>query len=159
MKHVAAVMGVCAGLLVATAAPAQADPVKSPYPNISHYSKLDFEGFQISGKPGVWFSSPAGLNCGIWDGGSFGCTGAVPGAPAGVNQVGWFTGDTAAHFDNTTQPRFAAGPPQRVLPANNYIEYAGTDCAVTPENGVYCNRNSYGRFLTTPTKTWLGEDS
>ena len=158
MKHVAAAVGACAGVLVAMAAavPALADPPKNPYPDTSRYSKLDFEGFQIPRQPGVWFSTPFGLNCGIWDDGSFGCTGAIPGAPAGTNQVGWFTNDEAPHFDNTNQPRFTAGTSQRVLPPNNYIEYAGTDCATTPDNSVYCSRGYYSKFMISPTNTWVG---
>lgn len=155
MKRLIVLAGVIAGLApVALAAPASAD--SAPYPDISHYAKLDFEGFKIADKPGVWFSTPTGLNCGIWDDGSFGCTGNIPGAPPGTNQIGWFSGDSSAHFDNTDQPRFNAGSPQRVLPANNYIAYNGTSCATTPDNSVYCNHSSYQRFLISPTNSWLG---
>ena len=157
-------LGACAavsGAVLAAAGPAAADPPKKPYPDTSRYSKMDFEGFQIEDKPGVWFSSPTGLDCGIWDDGSFGCTGAIPGSPAGTNQIGWFRGDGAAHFDNTAQPRFSAGQAQRVLPANNYIEYAGAKCATAPDNGVYCFTGSPypsngTQFLVNPTGSWLG---
>lgn len=91
MKRVVVAAGVCAavsGAVLAGRAPASADAPKKPYPDVSRYAKLDFEGFQIDGKPGVWFSSPTGLNCGIWDEGSFGCTEPIPGAPAGTNQIG-----------------------------------------------------------------------
>lgn len=163
-----ALAGTVAGLTMAVtaAAPALADPPKNPYPDTSKYAKLDFEGFRVADKPGLWFSTPFGLNCGIWEDGSFGCTGAIPGSPAGTNQVGWFSGDSAAHFDNTEQLRFSAGQPQRVLPANNYIELAGTRCATTPDNNVYCTRygaSSYAsytdQFMVSSTKTWLGSQS
>jgi hypothetical protein len=100
------------------------------------------------------------LDCGIWDDSSFGCTGAIPGSPNGTNQIGWFAGDGAAHFDNTTQPRFSSGQAQRVLPANNYIEYKNVRCATTPDNGVYCISGYYpstaSQFLVNPTGSWLG---
>ncbi|MEZ0365270.1 hypothetical protein ACAG26_16440 [Mycobacterium sp. pUA109] len=146
--------GVVAGLSVGVAAPASADP--PPYPDISRYAKVDFEGFKIANQPGVWFSSPFGLNCGIWDDSSFGCTGNIPGSPAGTNQIGWFSGDSAAHFDNTDQPRFSAGSAQRVLPANNYLEYSGSRCATTPDNAVYCVRYGNDKFMVSPTQSWLG---
>lgn len=161
INRLVATLGACSALAGAllTAGPASADPPKKPYPDISRYSKMDFEGFQITDKPGVWFSSPTGLDCGIWDDGSFGCTGPIPGSPAGTNQIGWFRGDGAAHFDNTAQPRFSSGQAQRVLPANNYIEYKGAKCATTPDNGVYCTTGytySESQFLVNPTGSWLG---
>lgn len=137
------------------AAPAVADT--PPYPDTSRYAKLDFEGFKLADKPGVWFATPFGLNCGIWDDGSFGCTGNIPGAPPGTNQIGWFTDDSTPHFDNTDTPRFSAGSPQRVLPANNYIEYNGTSCATTPDNSVYCNHNWLAKFMISPSQSWLGK--
>lgn len=150
--------GVCAAAVVSagvmTAGPVGAEP-KSPYPDISHYAKLYFEAFRLADKPGLWFSAPFGLDCGIWDDGSFGCTGPIAGAPAGTNQVGWFSGDSQAHFDSTGQLRFSSGGAQRVLPANNYLEYAGTKCATTPDNSVYCTRNSIEQFMVSASKTWL----
>ncbi len=154
-KHLFASVGLVAGVAALGWAPAaQADP--PPYPDIGRYAKLDFEGFTLAKQPGIWFASPTGLNCGIWDNGSFGCTGPIPGSPAGTNQVGWFPGDAMPHFDETDQPRFAAGTPQRVLPVNNYLEYQGTRCATTPADGVYCTRNGPASFLVTPEDSWLG---
>ncbi|WP_078315733.1 hypothetical protein [Mycobacterium sp. D16Q16] len=162
-----AMVGAVASLAmsVGTALPAAADPPKDPYPDTSKYAKFDFEGFRIADKPGVWFSSTSGLSCGIWDDGSFGCNGVIPGAPAGTNQVGWFSGEGSAHFDNTEQIRFTSGEAQRVLPANNYIEYRNVRCATTPENHLYCGGAGSGkggysgaRFLITPGKTWLGNE-
>lgn len=158
-----AMVGAVAGLAISVGAalPAAADPPKNPYPDTSKYAKLDFESFRIADKPGLWFSTPSGLECGIWEDGSFGCTGAIPGAPGGANQVGWFSGDSAAHFDNTGQPRFSSGQAQRVIPANNYIELGSARCATTPESNVYCVRgSSYAgnsdQFMVSSSKTWLG---
>ncbi|AMU71070.1 hypothetical protein PP298_12975 [Mycobacteroides abscessus] len=158
-----AIAGAVAGLAISAGAalPAAADPQKNPYPDTSKYAKLDFEGFRIADKPGLWFSTPFGLDCGIWEDSSFGCTGTIPGAPGGANQIGWFRGDSAAHFDNTAQLRFSSGQAQRVLPANNYIELGSTRCATTPDNNVYCtggsNYASYtNQFMVSAGKTWLG---
>lgn len=157
-----AIAGAVAGLAISVGAalPAAADPQKNPYPDTSKYAKLDFEGFRIADKPGLWFSTPFGLDCGIWEDSSFGCTGTIPGARR--RQPDWLVqGDSSAHFDNTGQPRFSSGQAQRVLPANNYIELGSTRCATTPENNVYCtgggNYASYtNQFMVSPGKTWLG---
>ncbi|EUA74366.1 hypothetical protein I541_3743, partial [Mycobacteroides abscessus] len=93
-----AIAGAVAGLAISAGAalPAAADPQKNPYPDTSKYAKLDFEGFRIADKPGLWFSTPFGLDLGIWEDSSFGCTGTIPGAPGGANQIGWFRGDSSA---------------------------------------------------------------
>lgn len=172
---------VAAGVLamgITVIPPAQADP-PSPYPDISRYAKFDTEAFRLGqDQDNVWFRSPRGLDCGIWADGSFGCTGAIPGAPAGTNQVGWFRGDFAVnpvHFDETQQPRFInpGGLPQRVLPRNSYIAVTDktenadtTTCAVTGDDGVYCFKTGTwkgaggaywgARFLVGPTSSYLG---
>jgi hypothetical protein len=164
-RRLIVVLGLACAAALPAAGPAVADPPKSdPYPDISRYVKLDSEGFALDGQPGVWFSTPTGLNCGITDGpgyGSFGCTGPIPGAPAGTNQIAWFSGDGDPRFDITGHPVFSAGVPQRVLPPGSYIDYQYSRCAVTPDNGVYCDGGKYpyatGRFLVTPTASWLGE--
>ncbi|MEU9806950.1 hypothetical protein [Mycobacterium sp. NPDC050853] len=157
-------------------AAANAEP-PSPYPDISRYAKVDFESYRLPpNDDGFWFSTPGGLNCGIWADGSFGCTGAIPGAPAGANQIGWFRGDGQPHFDETQQPRFTnpGGLVQRVIPRNSYIavnQGTGngdtTTCAVTDTNGVYCFKSgtwkgaggaySATRFIVSPPVTHIGE--
>ncbi len=165
MKKFVVAVGASAALAVGvlTAVPASAAPQKptKPYPDISRFAKLDFEGFQLADKPGIWFSTPSGLNCGIWDDGSTGCTGTIPGAPGGANQVGWFSGESNAHFDNTDQLRFVAGVPQRVLPADNYVEYKNAKCGVTPEGAVYCASSgnyaySGNQFMVSTSGSWIG---
>lgn len=153
-------------LFAGSAFPASADPAKSPYPDISRYAKLDFEAFRLGqDNDNVWFRSPSGLNCGIWGDGSFGCTGSIPGAPAGTNQIGSFPEDDQPHFDSTQQPRFVNpnGLPQRVLPRDRYIRLGETVCAVTDNDSVYCSGKSpstypYDRnqFLVGPASTYLG---
>ena len=144
---------------LAPLAVAKPDEPKSPYPDITRYVKQDFEGYRVAGQRGVWFSTPSGLDCGIWEDGSFGCTGAIPDSPAGTNQIGWFTGDNAPHFDNTKQLRFSNedGEAQRVLPASNYLELGDSKCATTPDGGVFCTRNSYTQFLIVGDKTYIND--
>src|SRR5690625_4709528 len=104
------VTGSAVGLVLGAVAPANADPSDdasaSQYPEMDHitayYTQLEPDGFTIPGYPGVWFLSPSGLNCGIWDWGSFGCTGDSPGSPPGDNHMAW------SHGNRGVDPRAAA---------------------------------------------------
>ncbi|AMT69367.1 hypothetical protein [Mycobacteroides immunogenum] len=165
------------GGLLGVPVSAVAEPAKSPYPDIGRYTKIDFEGYRLpSSDDDFWFSTPTGLNCGIWADGSFGCTGSIPGAPSGTNQIGWFTGDSQPHFDQTQQPRFInpGGLPQRVIPRNNYIAVTQatgygdtTTCAITDSGGVYCFKSGTWKgaggayaavqFIVSPSVTYIGE--
>lgn len=144
-------LGIAVGIALGIAAPAIADPVK-PYPDLSAYTKLDWMGFQAEDNPGVWFSTPTGLNCGIWTDGSYGCNGALPG---GGNQVAWFPGDDAVHVDATDQPAFVAGVAHKLLPPKSYVVYRGVKCGVTQGNDLYCSSSSVHDFMVTPTKIFI----
>ncbi|TDZ44594.1 hypothetical protein CCUG63695_04653 [Mycobacteroides franklinii] len=177
-KPIALAAGALAvGGLLGVPVSANAEPAKSPYPDISRYAKVDFESYRLSpNDDDFWFSTPAGLNCGIWADGSFGCTGSIPGAPAGTNQIGWFNGDSLPHFDQTQQPRFTnpGGLAQRVIARDNYIAVVQgtgtgdtTTCAVTDSDSVYCFKSgtwkgaggAYAavRFIVGPSVTYIGE--
>ncbi|MEU9806951.1 hypothetical protein [Mycobacterium sp. NPDC050853] len=167
MRKWAAILGLSAVIAGAgVTATASADPKANPYPDINRYAKLDFEGFRVgSDNDNLWFSTPRGLNCGIWADGSFGCNGVMPGSPVGTNQIGWFLGDNQPHFDNTSTVRFVnpGGLPQRLLPRNRYVELGKTVCAVTENDSVYCGWNArYGnssdqlQFIVGPDNSYLG---
>lgn len=138
-------------------APAWADPGATaapvdPFPDIRYYDRADAVNFAVPG--GVWFRTPAGQNCGIWERGSFGCAGFIPGAPAGTHHIGWIDGDRAVHYDWTVGVRFPGSQAQQPLPPFTTITHEGTTCAVTPNDSTYCERGPL-RFLIEPTKTWL----
>lgn len=173
-EWVVAVSAIAAGGLLGMSVVANAEPPKSPYPDLGRYAKVDFESYRLSpDDDDYWFSTSAGLNCGIWADGSFGCTGAIPGAPAGANQIGWFQGDWQPHFDETQQPRFVnpQGRAQQVIPRQSYIvvnqSAASVTCAVTDADGVYCFKTGFGkggsgayaaaRFIVSPPVTYIGE--
>ncbi|WP_243733937.1 hypothetical protein [Mycobacteroides sp. CBMA 271] len=151
------------GLVLGNAIPASAYPV--PFPNIemNKFQKLDHQGFRDAEVDGVWFSTPFGLNCGIWEWGDFGCSGNLAGTPAGTNQIGWFKQgyeanfDDAIHLDSTNQPAFVTGRAQRLLPPKSYVQYRGVQCATMADNSLYC-RNSYNHdFWASPTQTWIDD--
>lgn len=86
--------------------------------------------------------------------GSFGCTGSIPGAPPGIDKIGWIAGDTRVHYDWTLAVRFPPSHGSIPIPPLSYISVEGTSCATTVDLGTYCERGPF-RFLITPTHTWL----
>ncbi|MBU9762563.1 hypothetical protein FR943_01680 [Mycobacterium sp. TNTM28] len=148
-----------AATALSAAAPVAADPgpgesAVQPWPTLRYFDRPDPGAYFPPGVDGLWFTSATGQNCGIWGRGSFACSGDIPGAPAGTRAVGWVTGDRAMHYDWTVPLRM---PPTRALaalPPRSVVEHQGTTCAVTDDNGTYCERGPL-KFLITPAGTWL----
>jgi hypothetical protein len=150
------------GLVLATSSAVHAEPntgsETSPFPAayfiLNHYDKVKYDDYFTSSSGGVWFSTPLGLNCGIWDRGSFGCTGDIRGAPPGTTNVGWITGQIQARYDWALGLQFPPGRAERELPPRSFIEYNGTRCATMADSSTYCSRGQF-RVFVTPTRTWL----
>jgi hypothetical protein len=147
---------------LAGAVPVRADPTPvgpgSPFPDMtvvtSYYTKLAPDEFFIPDHPGVWFLTPSGLNCGIWDRGGFGCSGPYPGAPAGDDHIAWYNGNRAVHHGWTAAMQFPPGQAQRPLPPLSYVTSNSTTCAVTSESNTYCEHGEFKMFMT-PAGTWF----
>jgi hypothetical protein len=140
-------------VMAAHADPAAADAPSDPYPELRYFTEIDSAPYFLENS-GVWFVTAQGLNCGIWWRGSFGCTGDIPGAPAGVHQIGWITGDARVHYDWTMAIRFPPSQGSMTIPPLNYITFEGTTCATTFDRSTYCERGPFRMFIT-PTHTWL----
>lgn len=149
-------------LALAQAQPLHAEPaggpVSSPYPDISfllkYYENVRYDEYFTNSSGGVWFSTPLGLNCGIWDRGSFGCTGEIRGAPPGTTNIGWVNGNIVTRYDWLLGVQFPRGIAERDLPPRSYIAYNGTTCATMADSSTFCARGPY-KFFVTPTRTWL----
>jgi hypothetical protein len=138
-----------------------ADPTNSPYPDevliLNSYDRLEPSTFFTASSEGVWFLSPLGLHCGIWDRGSFGCTGDIRGAPPGTTRIGWVTGNIVTRYnmyDPLLDLQFAGGRAEQTLPPRSYVTYNGTTCATMADTSTYCTRGPF-KFFVTPTHTWL----
>lgn len=131
-----------------------ASPYPSTYLILDYYDKVKYDDYFTSSAGGVWFSTPLGLNCGIWDRGSFGCVGDIRGAPPGTTNIGWVNGNVVTRYDWLLGVQFPAGRAERELPPRSYIEYNGTRCATMADSSTYCARGPF-RFFVTPTRTWL----
>lgn len=142
---------------VAAAQPNGGDP-SSPYPApyfiLRYYDKVKYDDYFTRSAGGVWFSTPLGLNCGIWDRGSFGCAGNIPGAPPGTKNVGWVNGNIQMRYDWLLGFQFPPGRAERELAPRHYISYNGTTCSTMADSSTYCSRGQF-RFFITPTRTWL----
>ncbi|OBH52708.1 hypothetical protein A5685_14760 [Mycobacterium colombiense] len=150
---------VAIGSVFTSVAPAHAEPagvLTDPFPDTSliatWYDQRQPDEFFIPTSPGVWFSTPSGLNCGIWIWGSFGCAGEIPGM--GSNHIAWFNGNRAVHYGWTAAIQFPAGQAQLQLPPRSYVTYESTTCAVTPEGNTFCAHGGF-KFMLTPTETWV----
>jgi hypothetical protein len=154
-----AIASVGLGLLGVAWAPAYAEPAAAesnpdPYPELRYFTRIDAGPYIDPAGQGTWFVTAQGLRCGIWFRGSFGCTGAIPGAPAGVDKIGWITGDTRVHYDWTMAVRFPPPAGALTIPPLSYIESEGTRCGSTLDGSTYCERGPW-RLLINPTRTWL----
>ncbi|EHB56488.1 hypothetical protein MycrhDRAFT_3682 [Mycolicibacterium rhodesiae JS60] len=149
------------GLTLAASPAAQSDPgaaPSSPYPDanliIRSYNEVLYSDYFTSSAGGVWFSTPLGLTCGIWDRGSFGCTGDIRGAPPGTTNIGWVNGNIVTRYDWLLGVQFPPGRAERDLPPRSYVTYNGTRCATMADSSTYCSRGPF-KFFVTPNQTWL----
>lgn len=162
LGHLLAVPACVSGLILVTPPAARAEPndgaPTSPYPStyliLNYYDKVKYDDYFTNSAGGVWFTTPLGLNCGIWDRGSFGCTGDIRGAPPGTTNIGWVNGNIVTRYDWLLGVQFPPGKAERDLPPRSFIEYNGTRCATMADTSTLCAHGPY-RFFVTPTKTWL----
>jgi hypothetical protein len=129
-----------------------------PFPEVDflhkYYASVKYDDYFTSSSGGVWFSTPLGLNCGIWDRGAFGCAGHIPGAPQGTTNVGWVSGQIRMRYDPGFAVLVPPGRAERDLPPRSYIVYNGTTCATMADRSTFCSRGPY-KFYVTPTHTLL----
>ena len=146
----------------AFAVPAQASPMHSPYPNSSGFRPVSSDWiYHVVNEDGVWFTTPVGMRCSIDDSGSYGCSGNLPGATAGQNEVAWFIGDPFPRLYHTDDPRFSSPAGQTILSERTYIEYRGSQCATTRDSAVYCihGDDANSQLMVTTSMTWRGADA
>jgi hypothetical protein len=156
--------GLLAGIAVGVgaAAPAAAVPTERPYPDITQFKRvIDLEKFKVIDKEGIWFSTPVGQHCGIADDGSYGCSGDLPGAPPGENEVAWFPGDPSPRLYHTDEPRFDSGTGQSIINMRTYVEFRGSRCGVTENSAIYCMHGDdpNSQIMVTTGMTLRGPDA
>jgi hypothetical protein len=126
----------------ATAAPA--------VPDLSGFQSIPMEPYLASDKV-VYFKTPGGLQCEMVPQQHLAaCVGALPGAPAGANQIVFSPFDSDRGLRVTSKPLFGkpGGDAPAVLPAGKKIAYRDIECAVGEGQLTQCVQG-------TPAEQWL----
>lgn len=147
------------GVAIGPVAGADPDPAPAPpIPNVNAYMPVNPADYTTN--KGRWFAfaGPPGVVCTLDNlSGDYGCSGPLPGAPAGINLVsGGPTGAPA--FSTTPEPSSFAGPagPVKALPPNTRLSYRQVSCGVDDAGVVACynSRDQVG-FVVGPTATYI----
>lgn len=142
--------------------PAPAAAASSPYPDIAGYQhETNLETFKVTDERGVWLTTPVGLRCGIDEDGSYGCSGNLPGAPPGDNEVAWFVGDPFPRLYQTDQPRFDSGVTQTLLNGLHDVRFRDSTCAVNKESEIYCihGNDPNSQLMVTNNMVFRGSEA
>lgn len=171
IRHWLAVISCMGGLVITTSPVVHAEPDgggtpsgasgdvnAASFPDVTFINKyfdtVRYDDYFTRSSGGVWFSTPLGLDCGIWDRGAFGCRGEIRGAPPGTTNVGWVSGQIRMRWDPGFAVLMPPGRAERELPPRTYISYNGTTCATMGDGSTFCYRGPF-RLFVMPTRTWL----
>ena len=148
--------------VVASAALAWADPdpapVPPPLPNVNAYAPISPVAYSVMGGNWYAFAGPAGVTCVInKTSGSYGCSGALPGAPEGANLVS--AGPVGPpSFASTGQPIFGAAGEVKALPPNTRVSFREISCGVDGTGAVACvNGHDQVGFVVSPAGTYVND--
>lgn len=147
----AALLAVAAGL----PALADADPDASspPLPDVNSYPALNPADYAAMGGSVYAFAGPAGVTCVLNRlNGGYGCSGPLPGAPAGVNLVsGGPVGAPA--FAAADRPIFAAAGDVAPLPPGTRLSFRDVSCGADGAGVLACvnNREQVGFVISATT--------
>lgn len=150
------VTAVAAGTGLIGAASATAEPAPAPVlPNVSGFLPLNPADYSVNGGKWLAFAGPAGVTC-VLDvlAGNYGCSGPLPGAPEGVNQVSG--GPDGPPVFGTSNAPYAAAGPVRPLPPNTRLTYRFIYCGADDTGTVAClNTKDQVGFAVSPTSTFI----
>ena len=142
------------GLLGAATAGAQPDPGPT-FPNVGAFMPVNPADYTVNGGRWLGFAGPAGVVC-VMDvfKGDYGCSGPLPGAPQGANQVSAGPNGAPA-FATSTDPYAAVGP-VKPLPPNTRLTYRFIFCGADDTGAVAClNSKDQVGFVVGPNGTFI----
>jgi hypothetical protein len=136
---------------------AAADPEPAPGPpNINAYAPVKPSDYAVMDNNWYAFSTPEGITCVLQRNGSYGCSGALPGAPNGANLVSG--GPGAPAFANTDGAVFAVVGAAKPLPANTRLSYQTVSCGTDGVTTSCVDSRNQGGFVISPAGSYvLGE--
>lgn len=155
-----AVGAVVAAVTLVSPASADPDPAPAPppLPNVNAYTPISPVDYSVMGGNWYAFAGPVGVTCVInKTNGSYGCSGALPGAPEGANLVS--AGPVGPPtFAGTGQPIFGAVGEVKALPPNTRLSYREISCGVDGAGVVACvNGHDQVGFVVSPTGTYIND--
>ncbi|MBA0045892.1 hypothetical protein [Mycobacteroides sp. LB1] len=140
---------VAAVVLGATfAGPASADPDTpnpldpSGLPNVNGLTPVSPLEYSTMADTAYGFTIPGGISCLIKRAdASYGCSGALPGAPNGANLV---SGSNAPGFASTDRPIYGfGGEPFKPLPPGSRLSYREVSCGLDGGGTLTCVNNRW----------------
>lgn len=152
-------MTAMAGLAMAVPAGAEPQPAPMPIPNVFSYMPVNPADYTVNGGKWLGFAGPPGVVC-ILDilKGEYGCSGALAGAPDGVNVVSAGPAGAPA-FATVDGLKYAAAGAVRPLPPNTRLTFRNTACGVDDDGVVAClNSREQVGFVVGPTATYIGSN-
>lgn len=150
-----AAASVSIGVLSAPSALADPVPTPPPLPDVTTYMPMNAADYTVNSGKWYAFAGPPGVVCVIDSlSGEYGCSGALPGAPDGMNLVS--AGPSGApKFSAATAPYAAVGVP-RSLPPNRRLSFRQIFCGIDDAGVVTClNTAEKTGFVVGPTSTYI----
>ena len=142
---------------------ASADPDAPPapvLPNVNAYTPVSPVAYSAMGGNWYAFAGPPGVVCILDKGnGSYGCSGALPGAPGGANLVSAGPSGEPG-FSSTGASIYAAAGDVKALPPNTRLSFRDVSCGVDGGGTVACvNNHDQVGFVVGPGATFTSGPS
>ncbi|WP_445167037.1 hypothetical protein ACTXG7_24950 [Mycolicibacterium sp. Dal123E01] len=142
-------------------AAADPDPAPAPVlPNVNAYKPVSPVDYTAMGGNWYAFAGPSGVVC-VLDrqNNSYGCSGALPGAPGGANLVsGGPSGEPG--FSSTGGSLYATVGEVKPLPPNTRLSFRDISCGVDGGGTVACvNSHDQVGFVVGPAATFTSGPS
>lgn len=128
----------------------------SPLANLDSYAVISPANYEAMDGRWYAFAGPAGVTCVVnTTNSSYGCSGALPGAPGRANLVSAAAVGPPA-FTTTEQPIFAAAGDVKALPPNTRLSFGDISCGADAEGTVACvnSRDKVG-FSVSAVSTFI----
>ena len=143
----------------ASTAIADPEPAPPPIPNAFAYPPVNPANYTVNGGRWFAFAGPPGVVC-ILDSinGEYGCSGPLPGAPAGANLVSAGPNGMPV-FATTETPAYAKAGAVRPLPPNTRLSYRQVACGVDDAGVVAClNTRDQVGFVVGPQGSFVASN-
>lgn len=129
-------------------------------PNVTSFAPISPLDYTAMAGSQIVFAGPVGITCAINKrDASYGCSGALPGAPEGANLISAGSAGPPA-FSTTDRPLFAAAGAAKPLPANTRLSYREISCGMDGAGVVACvnSRDQVG-FMVSAAGTFIDQSN